>query len=436
MKIKEFEGATLRECLNRIREDLGPEAVILETQKLKKGGMMGLGGRDAVRIIAATGIVLAGEERGHEANHPASAGAQRPAGDLPRRENAAPAARSQTFTLEAGLRSSGMRPQIGTQGDPAGEVAALRRELEGLRSRVDTLQRAALNPSAASEVQAASLSAQLCRQLCQAGVDPPLAAELVERLPDLNAWSPEAREAVAIPALREIMAEYVHAAGPIRVEAGGHKRVALVGPTGVGKTTTIAKLAAHYAVVEKRRVGFLTVDTYRVAAVEQLKTYANIMGLPLQVAYTLDEVPGMLQKLAACELVLIDTAGRSQKHSLHMEELRQLLELSRCEAHLVLSASTKLEDMEHQMKRFGADKIERLLFTKLDETVTYGTLFTVAARSGMDLSYLTTGQKVPEDIEVAHAGKVAALVLNGITLDRTPLHSRSGSSFEPAPASR
>ena len=416
MKIKEFEGATLRECLTRIREDLGPEAVILETQKLRKGGVMGLGGRDAVRIIAATGIVLAGEER-----------SQSGAGRVPAMADGVPAGRrnaetgdavrrTQSFTLEAGMRDARMNTPPAQECDPLGQVAALRRELDALRARVETMQRGACASTTPHQAPPASLEADLQRQLCQAGVETSLAGELVDRLPDLSAWSPEARAAVAIPALREIMAGYVKAPGPIAVEAGDHKRVALVGPTGVGKTTTIAKLAAHYAVVQKRRVGLLTVDTYRVAAVEQLKTYAGILGLPVQVAYTLDEVPAALQALAGCELVLIDTAGRSQKHSLHIEELHRLLQLADCEAHLVLAASTKLEDLEHQMRRFGSEAMNRLLFTKLDETVSYGTIFTLAARSGIPVSYLTTGQKVPEDIEVAHGAKLAALVLNSVAI--------------------
>lgn len=420
MKIKEFEGSTLRECLNRIREDLGPEAVILETKKVKKGGVMGLGARDAVRIVAATGIVLAGEERIQGGKRDAAAPVQRPAASVGEMRRPERVPRTQTFTLEAGMRGAARDALSGRDADADARIAVLQRELQALKAKVDTLDHAAVAARGPSSRQSASMEAWIRDQICRTGVDAALADELVERLPDLSAWSPEARAAVAVPALKEIMAGCVRVSGPIAVEAGGHKRVALVGPTGVGKTTTIAKLAAHYSVVEKRRVGLLTVDTYRVAAVEQLKTYAGILGLPVHVAYSLDEVPEMLHRLAQCELVLIDTAGRSQKHSGHVQELHQLLEMSDCEAHLVLSASTKLEDLEHQMERFDSRRMDRILFTKLDETVTYGTIFTIAARSGMELSYLTTGQKVPEDIEVADSGKVAALVLNSVELDGSP----------------
>jgi len=187
--------------------------------------------------------------------------------------------------------------------------------------------------------------------------------------------------------------------------------VALIGPTGVGKTTTIAKLAAHYALVEKRRVGLLTLDTYRIAAVEQLRTYSEIMNLPLKVARNAGEVPGALEALGDRDLLLIDTAGRSQKNIVHVAELRALLGAVECETHLVLSASTRLRDLLQQVDRFGGPGVDRLLFSKLDETTTYGTLATVALETRIPVSYLTTGQKVPEDIEVADPDRLATLAL-------------------------
>jgi len=208
------------------------------------------------------------------------------------------------------------------------------------------------------------------------------------------------------------MAHRVQGSGPIVIAPKKRGLVALIGPTGVGKTTTIAKLAAQFALVEKKKVGLLTIDTYRIAAVEQLKTYSQIMDIPIKVAHSPADVTSALEQLSDRDLVLIDTAGRSQKNTIYVHELRSLLGAAPIETHLVLSASTKLHDMTDQIDRFGgATQIDRLLFSKLDETTTYGTTYTVAATSKLPVSYLTTGQKVPEDIELADGHKLAAMVI-------------------------
>jgi flagellar biosynthesis protein FlhF len=180
----------------------------------------------------------------------------------------------------------------------------------------------------------------------------------------------------------------------------------------VGKTTTIAKLAAHFSLVEKRRVGLLTMDTYRIAAVEQLKTYSQIIDIPVQVAYNQSDVVPALRTFENCDLVLIDTAGRSQKNVMQVSELKTLIDMADCETHLVLSASTKERDLCDQVERFLGVGVDRLLFTKLDETTSYGTIYSLAAKYDLPVSYITTGQKVPEDIEVADGTKLAAIVMN------------------------
>ncbi len=178
--------------------------------------------------------------------------------------------------------------------------------------------------------------------------------------------------------------------------------VALVGPTGVGKTTTIAKLAANFALFEGKSVGLITIDTYRIAAVEQLKTYSEIINLPIEVVYTAAEFKRALVNLEEKELILIDTAGRSQKNKQQIRELRHFFNGRRLdETHLVLSANTKLEDLLETAESFQEIEYNRLIFTKLDETNNLGNVLEVADRLKIPMSYVTTGQNVPEDIEVA-----------------------------------
>jgi flagellar biosynthesis protein FlhF len=178
--------------------------------------------------------------------------------------------------------------------------------------------------------------------------------------------------------------------------------VALVGPTGVGKTTTIAKLAAHYRLREKCRVGLVTVDTYRIAAVEQLKTYAEIMDVPLEVVATPLQMRDALQRLSGLDLVLIDTAGRSPRDAVRLAELRRLLAESQAdEVHLVLSAVAGADTIDVACEAFSTVGASALILTKLDEAVSLDWLPALVARHRLPLSYTTSGQNVPDDIQPA-----------------------------------
>ncbi|NLZ44258.1 MAG: flagellar biosynthesis protein FlhF [Clostridia bacterium] len=178
--------------------------------------------------------------------------------------------------------------------------------------------------------------------------------------------------------------------------------VVLVGPTGVGKTTTIAKLAANFALFEGKSVGLVTIDTYRIAAVEQLKTYAEILNLPLRVVFTPGEFKRALLELSDKDLILVDTAGRSQRNRKQIRELNQFFTGRRLhETHLVLSTNTKFEDMLEAAEAFREVSFNRLIFSKLDETSNLDNMLAFLERVQVPLSYLTTGQNVPEDIEVA-----------------------------------
>lgn len=193
--------------------------------------------------------------------------------------------------------------------------------------------------------------------------------------------------------------------------AGEQKVVVLIGPTGVGKTTTIAKLAANFALVADRKVGVITVDTYRIAAVEQLKTYADIINIPLQVAYSPKELKEAITSMHDQELILVDTAGRSQNNRLQIAELKSYLEGINAEIHLVISATTKMQDVDEIIRAFGQVPIDRVIVTKLDETTVHGVILHTCDRAGAPLAFVTTGQGVPEDIEVASGQKIAQLIL-------------------------
>ncbi len=198
----------------------------------------------------------------------------------------------------------------------------------------------------------------------------------------------------------------------VRPSDGRPFTLALVGPTGVGKTTTVAKLAAAFKLRHHRRVGLITTDTYRIAAVDQLRTYANIIGLPLKVALTPAEMAEACQSLDHCDVILIDTAGRSPNDGARLEEIRAFARAADPhEVHLVLSSTCSEQVLMRTIERFSAIETDRVIFTKTDEAVSLGVLINVMRKAGKELSFITTGQEVPDHIEAGSPDRLAALVL-------------------------
>lgn len=194
------------------------------------------------------------------------------------------------------------------------------------------------------------------------------------------------------------------------------KVIAFVGPTGVGKTTTLAKLAARFSLIERKKVALVTADTYRIAATEQLKTYGKIMGIPVEVADSEDDISNILSKYKNCDLVLLDTAGRSPSSDEQLDELKHFIARSQSdEIHLVLSATTKYFDMIRIIERFGsAVPINRMIFTKLDETRFYGAFLNLMNNFQIPLSYYAVGQNVPDDLEVPEVRSLAERITRSL----------------------
>ncbi|MPL99956.1 Flagellar biosynthesis protein FlhF [bioreactor metagenome] len=194
-------------------------------------------------------------------------------------------------------------------------------------------------------------------------------------------------------------------------------KVVLVGPTGVGKTTTIAKLAGRLALIEKKKVGLITIDTYRIGAVEQLKTYAEIMNIPFKVVITLKEMEGAVKELEACDVILVDTTGRSSKNTMQISELRAFIQKVNADhIMLVMSGTTKNRDIQTILEGYNELAYEELIITKLDETSTYGCVYNIVKRSNKPIAYITTGQDVPDDIKVPSKNEIEKLILGEETI--------------------
>ncbi|WP_165232023.1 flagellar biosynthesis protein FlhF [Aquisphaera insulae] len=371
-----YRARTMREALARVRRDLGGDAVILASRSVRRRRMFGLGDRELIEVRAS-------------ATMPSSA--------------AAIDVETPTAPREPGLRDR-------SAGLSATAQARLGEELSRLHERVDALSRMGRIDHLIPDLPGPLVGPYA--RLIEAEVPEALARRIVaavsESLEPHQFLDPREVDA----ALREAVALCIPVAPPIRAVRGTRRVVALVGPTGVGKTTTVAKLAADFKLVHGLSVGLVTLDTYRIAAVEQLRTYAEIIDVPLAVANDPAEMERAFDELGAVDIAFIDTAGRSPRDEVKIRELGEFMERARPdEVHLVLSAGAGERTLHAAAERFSRVRADRLILTKLDEAEGLGAALGLLGRSNLPVSYLTTGQAVPDDIEPADRMRLASLVL-------------------------
>lgn len=259
------------------------------------------------------------------------------------------------------------------------------------------------------------------RMLVEQGVSRKTAASLIARVVKGSDVGTLRDPRVFRERLKFEIRKTVSVTGGITLTPGVRRTVALVGATGVGKTTNLAKLAAEFAVRERVNVALVTSDTYRIAAPEQLRVYANIIGLPMKVVNDAKEMARAMAELRTHDLVLIDTAGGSQFNLEQIQELEEILAPARPdEVLLLLSANTQLHELHNVVDNFRRLNPTSLFFTKLDETRRYGAVLSLYGEVGLPLSYLSVGQNVPNDIELANSGNVANLIVeSGENRDRS-----------------
>jgi flagellar biosynthesis protein FlhF len=380
----------MSDALQKVKRDLGRDAVILNTRTVNRGGLWRLGGGQMVEITAA---------KQKNVLHPSA-----------RRGN-----------IVADLDGRGLKAEGGALAQPP-DVTARDDAVDRLRREVGTVR--SLVQDLLSESRQAHLSSvpqdlhQTYLHLIQQEVAAEITSQLLQQL--RRELSPQqlADGAIVNARLGAYIEAMVPAGGPVICDRSDRaKVVVLVGPTGVGKTTTIAKLAASFKLREHRSVALVTIDTYRIAAVDQLRTYAQILDVPFKVVLTPDEFRDVLADLRRHDLIFVDTAGRSQNDTIKLNELRRFFESSKPdEVHLVLAGNCSHKVMLSAVRQFGSLGIDRVIFTKLDEAVGFGVALSVIKQVDAKLSYLTTGQDVPDDIEVGSGRRLAQLILGSPSL--------------------
>ncbi|MBN2290601.1 MAG: flagellar biosynthesis protein FlhF [Candidatus Glassbacteria bacterium] len=412
MKVKKYLASTMKEALDKMKKDLGPEAVILGSRKISRGGLLDFLGKEMVEITATTEEnVLSRKARSPGEQKPTGSRLSVTVGD----QGPVPERRPEQFPKlvhdKLAASTAGLRISAANKPD-AGSVRLLQSELRDIKNVVEEMaeqiryQRMPSLPPSLKEIYK-----QLLENELDEGITVELIQQLYGRFSESEYTSPERVEKYLIGGITSL----IKVAQPSAVREKGPLVLAFAGTSGVGKTTTLAKLATNKKFFGKNKLALITADTYRVAATQQLGTFSEIAEIPMEIVHSPRDMSRAVAKHKDKEVIMIDTAGGSQFNDRLIAELTRLLEAaSPDEVHLVLSITTKPRDLMRTIKLFKLEQKVRLLFTKFDETLTFGSIVSVVRGSGIPLSYLTFGQEVPEDIELADPAKIAKLVVKNI----------------------
>lgn len=400
MIIKRYLVDNINEALTKIRYELGKDAVIISQRKVRKSGIKGLFGGKLIEVTAAV-------ENSKSSNKNNRAIQQ--SNDLTTEEEFQNSVDSIKKLMEShtnSINEGKVNPQNNVNIDTNNNIKikednynkindSIYGEVSELKSLIKTvIQNTSKDDS--NEVQV------LLNLMDELDIDEEFNEEILENI-KLNMKNVSDEKEV----LKSILSKDI-----LISEQELKGRVVLVGPTGVGKTTTIAKLAGRLALVEKKKIGLITVDTYRIGAIEQLKTYAEIMNIPFKVVITIKEMDQAIKSMEDCDVILIDTTGRSSKNTMQISELRTFVEKANPDyVNMVISATTKNRDIKNILKGYSQLNYNGLIITKLDETTVYGSLYNICKRAARPINFITIGQNVPDDIKVPTKSEILRFIL-------------------------
>ncbi|HLR41063.1 MAG TPA: flagellar biosynthesis protein FlhF [Virgibacillus sp.] len=368
MKVKKYVAPTMPEVMSKIRKELGPDAVILNSKEIKRGGFFGFFEKRNIEVVAALDP---------EPINPKSTG--------------------ETQTSSTNLLKA---EENNIHTDVLQEIKHLKSMIEHQAFRTTS--------NYLPDYQFAY------QHLIDQEVDVQLAQEIMDTV--LKQHEENGEMNASQTAMRDIQSEIENRLNDISFQGITYEEqiIHFVGPTGVGKTTTIAKIAANCMLNDHKKVAFITTDTYRIAAIDQLKTYARILNIPIEVAYTTKDYQMALKKFASYDVILVDTAGRNFRDDKYIHELKNMIDFNvNTESYLVLSLTAKSQDITDVQLQFQQLDIKKVIFTKADETKQYGSMLNIVLKSHLGIAYLTNGQDVPEDLIRPTPEKIGEYIVSG-----------------------
>lgn len=410
MIIKKFLGKTEEEAREAARKELGSGIVVMNVRTVKKKGFAGIFGAKQIEVTVAL------EEEG---------GAVRPA----RKD----AVRSEQEAVQLERKVQDAQAAVNVMSESSQNIEKKLDSLQTLlvsrfRQEEDARAEQAQQDETASEEEKESGAAVqdkepteqekfvrlLYNTMLENEVEEKYANQIIDEA-DKNRKPNLPFDYILANVYQKMILKFGKADGITPAE-NGPKTLIFMGPTGVGKTTTIAKIASHFAVEEKKKIAMLTADTFRIAAAEQLRTYANILEVPFRVIYTAEEFKTAISDFRDYDYIFVDTTGHSHQNEELLEKMKELLataaEAGESQAFLVLSTTTKYRDLQRISSSYKEIADYQLILTKLDETSTLGSLLNLKLFTDADIAYVTCGQNVPDDIEQFNPQKAVKQLLS------------------------
>lgn len=436
MNVKRYLAKDEQEALQKIRQELGRDAVILHTRKIKQKGIRGWFSKPLVEVVAA---VEAQEKPSYRATSPGKTAYSnsehndylREATQALLMERARALEKNQALEKQTQRESTDeVGPKDATRYKPndaisyipkddnsdlnelKAQIASLTQIVNQVVHKIDAVSHADSNTKGIDQDTKAESEHEneVFDHLSKQMID----TTFIERIKNLalkQTISESGEDGLQV-VVKRMIREMIGAPYRIEKSVEGPQIYCFVGPTGVGKTTTLAKIAAKLSLVEGRKVGLITSDTYRISAVDQLKTYSEILNVPLEVIYEPEELPGVISRFGDKDFILIDTAGRNHKSSELKSDLTELLKsIPEAEVFLVISLTTSSADIESILNSYSFIGKYELILTKLDEAASYGNILNTRLRSNQLIAFLTNGQSVPDDITVADGDRIASLLV-------------------------
>lgn len=382
MIIKRYIVNNMNEAMTRIRYELGKDAVIISQRKVRKPGIKGFFSKKVIEVTAAIENMKKNEDD--------VAGSLEALKKVMEKEIPAKTDNSKKQVENESLVQIEASEEKDSQDYSTSELLKEMQEMKNMLG--DMMQK---GPDKASR------KTKLEIKLENSDVNEKIIKKMI---PKVKAIADDINEEQKLKSVVKTMISI----SKTRMQG----RIVLVGPTGVGKTTTIAKLAGKLSLIDKKKVGLITIDTYRIGAVDQLRTYADIMNIPFKVVFTIKEMEAAVESMKDCDVVLIDTTGRSSKNTMQISELRAFVDkVGTNNIHLVISCTTKNNDIVSIVEGYKVLKYNNVIITKLDETSTYGSILNILDCAKKPISYVTTGQNVPDDIKQMTVDEISNLIL-------------------------